>query len=91
MDDPLKWLLHNNVRYVIWMPRDNDDHNRRFRPIFDQIKARYFWHHLYGDNDNFAHRVLGARRRDRVRGDDSLIGHAVRKPTSSGTGRPSGR
>ena len=53
IQDPLNWLLHNNVRYVLWLPRDNGQGNARFGPLFARIKARYFWHHLYGDNDSF--------------------------------------
>jgi hypothetical protein len=48
--DPLRWLLHNDVRYVLWMPRDNVDQNAHFQPLFDKIKSRYFWHRLYGDD-----------------------------------------
>jgi hypothetical protein len=52
--DPLNWLLHNNVRYVLWLPRDNTDGNARYRPLYEQIKSRYFWHHMYGETDSFA-------------------------------------
>jgi uncharacterized membrane protein len=51
LPDPLDWLLHNNVRYVIWLPRDCGDGNSRFGPINDQIKSRYFWHRMYEDKD----------------------------------------
>jgi hypothetical protein len=54
MADPLAWLLHYDVRYVLWLPRDNEGGNRRFRPLADKIGARYFWHHMYGDNVNLA-------------------------------------
>jgi len=54
MEDPLGWLLHNNIRYVLWLPRDNTDANSRFRPIRDKIKSRYYWHHMYGNDGNFA-------------------------------------
>lgn len=54
LPDPLGWLLHNNVRYVLWLPKDNVDHNSRFLPLNDQIKARYFWHHCYGNDRDFA-------------------------------------
>ncbi|HEY5078569.1 MAG TPA: DUF2298 domain-containing protein [Opitutaceae bacterium] len=52
--DPLNWLLHNNVRYVLWLPRDNGDANARFRPLFDRIKSRYYWHQMYGNGESFA-------------------------------------
>jgi hypothetical protein len=52
--DPLKWLLHNDVRYILWLPRDNDDHNSRFLPILEKIKPRYYWHGVYGNNIDFA-------------------------------------
>jgi uncharacterized membrane protein len=51
--DPLDWLLHNNVRYVIWLPRDCVDGDSRFGPLNDKIKARYFWHELYQEKDRF--------------------------------------
>jgi uncharacterized membrane protein len=54
IDDPLTWLLHNNVRYVLWLVRDTADGNPRFQPLGDKIKSRYFWHHVYGDDQNFA-------------------------------------
>jgi hypothetical protein len=52
--DPLSWLLHNDVKYILWLPRDNDDHNSRFRPILEKIKSRYYWHGVYGNDDDFA-------------------------------------
>jgi hypothetical protein len=54
LPDPLNFLLHNNVRYVLWLSRDCADDNARFRPIYDQIKSRYFWHRLYGDDKRLA-------------------------------------
>jgi hypothetical protein len=50
--DPLNWLLQNNVRYVLWLPKDNGDDNARYRPIFEQIKSRYYWHQMYGKSGN---------------------------------------
>jgi uncharacterized membrane protein len=52
--DPLAWLLHYDVKYVIWLPRDNAFGNSRFQPLFDKIKTRYFWHHMYGDDRNLS-------------------------------------
>jgi hypothetical protein len=54
MDAPLGWLLHNNVRYILWLPRDNVDKNSRFLPLDAKIKSRYFWHHSYGNDRDFA-------------------------------------
>jgi len=54
LPDPLGWLLHNNVAYVLWLPRDNVDGNAHFGPIRDAIKPRYFWHRMYGDDRNLA-------------------------------------
>jgi hypothetical protein len=53
LPDPLNWLLHNNVRYVIWLPRDCVDDDSRFAPINDRIKSRYFWHELYQGDARF--------------------------------------
>ena len=54
LPDPLEWLLHYNVKYVLWLPRDNADSNARFQPIFDKIKSRYYWHGMYGNDKDFA-------------------------------------
>lgn len=53
LPNPLDWLLHNNVRYVIWLPRDCVDADSRFAPLNDRIKAQYFWHELYQENNRF--------------------------------------
>jgi hypothetical protein len=52
--DPLAWLLHYNVRYVLWLPRDNAGGNSRFGPLSEKISSRYYWHHVYGDRANMA-------------------------------------
>ena len=54
LPDPLGWLLHNNVKYILWLPRDNVDKNARFAPLREQIKPRYYWHHMYGNDGDFA-------------------------------------
>jgi hypothetical protein len=54
MDEPLQWLLHNNVKYILWLPRDNSDLNARFLPLWNKIKSRYYWHHMYGNDTDFA-------------------------------------
>ena len=54
LDDPLQWLVHNNVRYILWLPRDNGDNNSHFQPIMDHIRSHYFWHAMYGDGKTFA-------------------------------------
>jgi uncharacterized membrane protein len=54
MADPLEWLLHNNIRYVLWLPRDNAGDNRNFKPNMDKIRSRFYWHHMYGDDEKFA-------------------------------------
>jgi hypothetical protein len=51
---PLEWLLHNNVKYVLWLPSDNGDLNTRFLPLNEKIKSRYYWHHMYGNDKDFA-------------------------------------
>jgi uncharacterized membrane protein len=53
MEDPLKWLVLNNVKYVLWMPLDNLGGTSRFRSIDEKVKSRYFWHHMYGGDDRF--------------------------------------
>jgi hypothetical protein len=52
--DPLRWLLHNNVKYILWLPKDNSDNNARFRPLYAKISSRYYWHGTYGNDNDFA-------------------------------------
>jgi hypothetical protein len=54
MVNPLEWLLHNNVTYILWLPSDNGDLNSRFLPLLENIKSRYYWHHMYGNDKDFA-------------------------------------
>jgi uncharacterized membrane protein len=54
MANPLEWLLHNDVTYVLWLPSDNSDLNARFLPLYERIKSRYYWHHMYGNDKDFA-------------------------------------
>jgi hypothetical protein len=54
MEDPLGWLLRNNVRYVMWLQRDNDHDNERFVPLWNKIKSRYVWRHYAGTDTNWA-------------------------------------
>jgi uncharacterized membrane protein len=54
LDSPLEWLLHNNVSYILWLPRDNVNMNARFLPLYGLIKSRYYWHHMYGNDKDFA-------------------------------------
>jgi uncharacterized membrane protein len=54
MADPLAWLLENDVRYVLWLQKDNDNLNARFLPIWGKIKSRYAWRHFAGNDGNWA-------------------------------------
>lgn len=54
MKDPLAWLLDNNVRYVLWLQRDNGDHNRRFIPLWNKIASRYVWRSFCGNDEDWA-------------------------------------
>jgi uncharacterized membrane protein len=54
LPERLQWLLHNNVEYILWLPRDNGDSNARFLPLNEQIKSQYYWHHMYGNDKDFA-------------------------------------
>ena len=48
MDDPLDWLLSNDIRYVFWLQRDNDHDNERFTPLLNKIRSRYVWRQFAG-------------------------------------------
>ena len=54
MEDPLTWLEENNVRYVLWLQKDNNDANQHFVPLMAKIKGRYAWHHFYGNDGDWA-------------------------------------
>jgi hypothetical protein len=54
MDDPLAWLLENNVRYVLWLQKDNDNLNARFLPLWGKIRSRYVWRHFAGNDGDWA-------------------------------------
>lgn len=69
IQDPLKWLLQNNVTYVLWLPRDAQ---YKFRSIFDRIKSRYFWHPLYADDPD---RLIGFWEQTEVTPDAVLANH----------------
>jgi uncharacterized membrane protein len=54
MADPLGWLTENNVRYVLWLQKDNDNQNARFLPLWQKIKSRYAWRHFAGNDGDWA-------------------------------------
>jgi hypothetical protein len=54
LPDRLDWLLHNDVAYILWLPRDNTDANIRFAVLQNEIKSRYYWHHMYGNDKEIA-------------------------------------
>lgn len=39
---------------MLWLPKDNSDLNARFLPLWDKIRTRYYWHHMYGNDKDFA-------------------------------------
>jgi len=54
MDDPLSWLIKNDVRYILWMQKDNDHLNERFLPLKEKIKSRYAWEQYAGTGTDWA-------------------------------------
>jgi hypothetical protein len=54
MADPLDWLLKNNIRYVMWLQRDNDHNNERFVPLWNKIRSHYAWRHYAGNDGNWS-------------------------------------
>ena len=54
MENPLQWLLLNNVRYVLWLQRDNDNLNALFLPLHNKIKSRYAWRLFAGTGTDWA-------------------------------------
>lgn len=54
MNDPLQWLLANDIRYVLWLQRDNDHDNERFLPLDRKIRSRYAWRLYAGTGTDWA-------------------------------------
>ena len=54
MADPLDWLLDHDVRYVLWLVRDNANQNVGFAPMNAKIRSHYCWHRQYGDDLTFS-------------------------------------
>ena len=54
MDDPASWLIRRNIRYVLWLQRDNIGDNHHFPLIRDKIAATYEWRNLLGDEKTWA-------------------------------------
>lgn len=54
MNDPLEWLLRNDIRYVLWLQKDNDHLNVRFIPLWNKIRSRYTWRHYSGTDTDWA-------------------------------------
>jgi uncharacterized membrane protein len=52
--DPLAWLTENNVRYVLWLQKDNDNQNALFLQLWDKIRSRYAWRHYAGNDGDWA-------------------------------------
>ena len=44
----------NNIRYVLWLQRDNYRKNDRFLPIWNKIRSRYAWRHYAGNDGDWA-------------------------------------
>lgn len=54
MADPLQWLLSNNIRYVLWLQKDNDHNNERFLPLDAKIRSHYAWRLYAGTGTDWA-------------------------------------
>jgi hypothetical protein len=44
MADTLGWLMHNDIRYIVWSESDNTRNPAGFGLVQQQIAARYTWH-----------------------------------------------
>ncbi|MBP8257712.1 MAG: hypothetical protein KAX37_10330 [Opitutaceae bacterium] len=54
MEDPLPWLQKNQVRYVVWVLRDNTPGNAQFEAVREKIRSHYSWTHVGGDDVRLA-------------------------------------
>lgn len=50
MADPAAWLKAFEVRYVLWLPRDNAN-KEALAKLTSQLAADYHWHEFYRAND----------------------------------------
>ncbi|HRE06433.1 MAG TPA: DUF2298 domain-containing protein [Opitutaceae bacterium] len=67
MPDPLDWLVRRDIRYVLWLQRDNGDSNRLYRILGDKIASEYEWYGVLGEDDGWRigfweRKVVPARR-----------------------------
>jgi hypothetical protein len=54
MEDPVAWLLANNIRYVLWLQKDNDHLNARFVPLWNKIRSHYRWQRYCGNDADWS-------------------------------------
>ena len=52
LPDALEWLITNDIRYVLFLQRDNGDD--RFTILRDKIKEHYSWYATYGNDRDWA-------------------------------------
>lgn len=50
MENPAQWLKAFDVRYVLWLPRDNSN-KEALAKLSTQLAADYQWHEFYRAND----------------------------------------
>ena len=53
MPDPVGWLVRRDIRYVLWLQRDNGDSNRLYRVLGDKIASEYEWYGVLGEDDGW--------------------------------------
>ncbi len=52
LPDPASWLIAHNVRYILWLPRDNLEHYKHLRPLIEQVRAQYTWVQFWSGDEN---------------------------------------
>ncbi len=50
LPDPVNWLLGNNIRYILWLQRDQDP---AFLTLRDKLRSRYSWHGVFGNDKDW--------------------------------------
>jgi hypothetical protein len=53
MKDPLGWLRRSDVRYVLWLARDNVPGRVQFADLRRKLGSAYFWHPVYEAKPDF--------------------------------------
>ncbi len=78
MEDPAEWLTRNDIRYVLWLQRDNIEGNRHFRSLREKIRKDYAWTPVLQEGDGWS--IGFWERKTRRRGVAETVSDATPLP-----------